>query len=495
MNISRRDFIKTTGAASAAAATMKLPLMAGEATRGKQPNIVLIVCDQMNLDAIAAYKQQFDHKAWLCHWVDTPHLDELIRNGVSFTESHTPNPVCCPARSSMFTGRYSLETGVVINNVGIDQSVPNMGQWFEQNSNYDRVYCGKWHAGGPWNVPSVSGARKIPGFDTLPNGPGNWGRLMDYGISTGVEAYVRNHKGDKPFLAVAGFMDPHDICFWSPRLSRGRTRDTDFFELGDQLPVLPPNQSYDFGEIWEMPTDYSDMQWQNYVYDYCRMVERLDRNVGRILRAVRDRDDETIVLFTSDHGDGVGRHGRTGKWHPYDEAVKVPFIAYGPNCGIQRNVIDGEHLVNGIDIMSTVCDYAGIPTPPNNRGMSLRPLLEGKPVEWRKSVFMELREGGRIIRSERYKYVISYKRAPEKKGQPINENYLTTDGKATMFLPGDTQRLKRVDQAMLFDMKNDPWESRNLIDDPQFKSVIEEHEAMLAEYESSLIPGTEFTRR
>lgn len=494
MNISRRDFIKTTGAASAAAATMKLPLMAGDAGRDKQPNIVLIVCDQMNLDAIAAYKQQFDHKAWLCHWVDTPHLDELIQNGVSFTESHTPNPICCPARSSMFTGRYSLETGVVINNVGIDQSVPNMGQWFEQNSNYDRVYCGKWHASGPWNVPSVSGPRKIPGFDTLPNGPGNWGRHMDYGISTGVEAYVRNHKGDKPFLAVAGFMDPHDICFWSPRLSRGRTRDTDFFELGDQLPVLPPNQSYDFGEIWEMPTDYSDMQWQNYVYDYCRMVERLDRNVGRILRAVRDRDDETIVLFTSDHGDGVGRHSRTGKWNPYDEAVKVPFIAYGPNCGIQRNVIDSEHLVNGVDIMSTVCDYAGIPTPPNSRGLSLRPLLEGKPVEWRNSVFMELREGGRIIRSERYKYVMCYETAPQQKGKPVNKNYLTTDGKATMFLTGDTQRLKRVEQAMLFDMKNDPWESRNLIDDPQFKSVIEEHEAMLAEYESTLIPGTEFTR-
>ena len=63
-----------------------------------------------------------------------------------------------------------------------------------------------------------------------------------------------------------------------------------------------------------------------------------------------------------------------------------------------------------------------------------------------------------------------------------------------MFLPGDTQRLKRVEQAMLFDMKNDPWETRNLIDDPQYKSVIEQHEAMLADFESTLIPGTEFTR-
>jgi len=494
MTISRREFMRTTGAASAAAAASTLPLMASEQGRSGKPNIVLIVCDQMNLDAIAAYKKQFEHDAWLCHWVDTPNLDELVQNGVSFTESHTPNPVCCPARSSMFTGRYSLETGVVVNNVGIDQSVPNMGQWFEEHSDYDRVYCGKWHAGGPWNVPSVTGSRKIPGFDTLPNGPGNWGRYMDYGISTGVEAYVRNHTGDNPFLAVAGFMDPHDICFWSPRHDHGRTRDSDFFDLGDKLPALPPNKAYDFNEIWQNPVAYGDMQWKNYIYDYCRMVERLDRNVGRILRAVRDRADDTIVLFTSDHGDGLGRHSRVSKWHPYDESVKVPLIAYGPNAGIQRNVIDTEHLVSLVDLMSTVCDYAGIPAPPNNRGLSLRPLLEGKPVEWRENLFIELKEGGRVIRSQQYKYVMSYERAPKKKGQAVNENYLTTDGKATMFLPGDTRRLKRVEQAMLFDMKNDPWETRNLIDDPKYQSVVAEHEAMLAEVESTLIPGTEFTR-
>jgi len=494
MSMNRRGFIKATGAASAVAATSNLPLMAAEKGTGAKPNILIIVCDQMNLDAIAAYKKQFDHSAWLCHWVDTPNLDELVHNGVSFTESHSTNPVCCPARSSMFTGRYSLETGVVINNVGIDKSVPNMGQWFEKNSNYDPAYCGKWHAGGPWNNPTVSGPRKIPGFDTIPNGPDTWGRHMDYGVSTGVEAYVRNHTGDKPFLAVAGFMDPHDICFWSSRLDNGRTRNSDFFNLGDKLPALPPNKAYDFNEIWSSPVDCSDMQWKNYIYDYCRMVERLDRNVGRILRAVRDRGDDTIVLFTSDHGDGLGRHGRVSKWHPYDESVKVPFVVYGPKFGIQRNVIDTEHLVSGVDIMSTVCDYAGIPTPPNSRGLSLRPLLEGKPVEWRKSVFVELKEVGRVIRSDRYKYVMSYERAPKKKGQAVNENYLTTEGKATRFLQGDTQRLKRVEQAMLFDMKNDPWETRNLIDDPKFKSVVAEHEAMLADFESALIPGTEFTR-
>jgi len=494
MRMDRREFLQTAGAASAVAAASNVSLTAGEQGRSSKPNILIVVCDQMNLDAIAAYQDQFDHKAWLSHWVDTPNLDKLVHNGVSFTESHSPNPVCCPARSSMFTGRCSLETGVVINNVGIDKSVPNMGQWFEQNSAYDRAYCGKWHAGGKWNNPHVSGPRKIPGFDTIPNGPDSFGRHMDYGISTSVEAYVRNHKGDNPFLSVAGFMDPHDICFWSPSLDKGRTRDKDFFHLGDKLPALPPSLSYDFDEIWRGGVGYSEMQWKNYIYDYCRMVERLDRNVGRLLRAVRDRGDDTILLFTSDHGDGVGRHGRTGKWHPYDEAVKVPFIVYGPKFGIQRNVIDTEHLVSGVDIMSTVCDYAGIASPPNSRGLSLRPLLEGKQVKWRESVFAELREGGRIIRSDRYKYVMSYAPVPRRVRKTVNENYLTVDGAPSAFLPDDRARLKRVEQAMLFDLKNDPWETRNLIDEPKYKAVIDQHEAMLADYESSLIPGTEFTR-
>ena len=485
--------MKTTGAAAAAVASGQ-DVLGGDPPSAKKPNILIAICDQMVLDAIGAYRKHLEEHAWLCHWVDTPNLDELVANGVSFLQSHTPNPVCCPARSCMFTGRHSLETGVVINNVGIDASVPNMGQWFEEKTDYDRVYCGKWHAGGPWNNPHVSGPRKIPGFDTLPNGPDNWGRHMDYGISSSVEAYVRNHKGAKPFLAVAGFMDPHDICFWAGKLDHGRTRATDFFGLGDALPELPPNRDYDFEEIWGGRTGYTDLQWRNYIYDYCRMVERLDRHVGRLLRAVRDRGDDTILLFMSDHGDGVGRHARVSKWHPYDESVKVPFIAYGPKFGIRQDVVDTTHLVSVIDLMATVCDYAGIAPPPHNRGRSLRPLLEGREVDWRDSLFIELKETGRVVRSDRYKFVMSYEKAPPKKRGQVNESYLTQEGAPTMFLPAAREQLKRVDQVMLFDMQSDPWETRNLAGDAAFKEVIASHEAMLRTHESNLIPGREHTR-
>jgi len=492
----RRRLIKTSGVVAAASA---LPAVVGAqaAQAGKTPNILIAICDQMVLDAISAYRRHFDHKAYLCHWVDTPNLDELVANGVSFTESHSPNPVCCPARASIFTGRYAMETGVIYNNVGIDRKLPNMGQWFETHSDYDRVYCGKWHAGGPWNNPTIGGGRKIPGFDTLPNGPDIWGRDMDYGVSSSVEAYVRNHADDKPFLAVAGFMDPHDICFWGANLGSGQSRKTDFFRLEGDLPVLPPNRTYQFDEIWRQPSGLSDMQWQNYIYDYCRMVERLDRNVGRLLRAVRDRGDDTVIIFTADHGDGVARHSRISKWHPYEESVKVPLIVYGPKFGIRRNVLDTTHLVTGIDIMTTVCDYAGIKPPPKSRGRSLRPLLEGTPTEWRTSVFIELRRVGRVIRTAQYKYVMSYQAAPGPSSAAKSKAYVSRrDGKPSEFLQGEGNRLKRVNKAMLFDMKDDPWETRNLAGDPRFRAVIARHEAILRDdYEAHIVPGHEFIRK
>ena len=494
-DISRRNFIKTISAA-AAASMLPATAFAGAAQAVKKPNILIAICDQMVLDAISAYKKHFDNKAYLCHWVDTPNLNELVTNGVSFTESHSTNPVCCPARASMFTGRYAMETGVIYNNVGIDKKLPNMGQWFETHSDYDRVYCGKWHAGGPWNNPTISGGKKIPGFDTLPNGPDIWGRDMDYGVSSSVEAYLRNHTNNKPFLAVAGFMDPHDICFFGPHLGSGQSRNTDFFHLGKDLPVLPPNLNYKFDEIWKNPVNLSDMQWRNYIYDYCRMIERLDRNVGRLLQAVRDRGDDTIIIFTSDHGDGAARHSRISKWHPYEESVKVPLIVYGPKFGIRKNVIDTSHLVSGVDIMPTVCDYAGIKPPPKSRGRSLRPLLEGKPANWHKSVFIELKKVGRVIRTDQFKYVMSYQIAPGSLEQTKSKAYVLKDtGKSTEFLQGESHRLKRVDKVMLFDMKNDPWETRNLADDPKFKDVIAQHEAILHnDYEEHIIPGHEFIR-
>ena len=117
----------------------------------RKPNLLIIISDQQGIDTISAYKEFFIHEAYLCHWVKTPNFDRMVAGGYSFLDSNSTNPVSCPARSSIFTGRYSNETGVTDNNIGIDKNIPNMGEWFEAHSDYNRVYCGKWHIGGQWN--------------------------------------------------------------------------------------------------------------------------------------------------------------------------------------------------------------------------------------------------------------------------------------------------------------------------------------------------------
>ena len=285
-------------------------------------------------------------------------------------------------------------------------------------------------------------------------------------------------------------MNPHDICYWAIHHDLVTAR-ADEFALGKKLPILPPNHTYSFEE----PTGgsfkrFSEIQWRNYIYDYFRMVEKLDGDVGRMMDAVESRDDDTIVIFTSDHGEGRGRHGRIQKWHPYDESVKVPLIFSCPGR-FQKNVIDTTHLVSGVDIMDTVCDYAGIKPPPNHRGRSLRPLLEGKTDgEWRDNVYSEMQHTGRMIRTAQYKYVKFYKKSRDQ-----DKPFVTADGSATQFVPGQTAEYQVNPVKLLFDMKEDPWETVNLADDSKYADVIAAHEKILKEeYEAHLIPGVHYDR-
>jgi arylsulfatase A-like enzyme len=459
-----------------------------------KPNILIIVTDQMNIDAISAYRNHFKDKHWGAHWVATPNLDRMVEQGTSFTESHSTNPVCGPARSSIFTGRMTTETAVTYNNIGLDKDIPNMGEWFEQNSNYERFYCGKWHVGGPWNYPHVEGPRKIPGFTTIPVGHGGTGDFIDFQVSGLANSWIRNYKRNNPFLLVASLMNPHDICFWTKALAgKKAVAPDDYYKLDKDLPDLPPNHEV-FHEGWGgAPTKYfSKMEWRNYAYDYYRMVEKMDADVGRILNAVDSREDETIVLLTSDHGEGLGRHSRVQKWHPFDESIKVPFLVYYPGK-VQKGIINNTHLVSGVDMMSTVCDFAGINAPDEVSGYSLRPLLEGKTdIEWRDHVYAEFGLTGRIIRTKQFKYVKKY----EKSGQPLKPFVLKENGNPSGFIKGrGSDNFKEVTEKLLFDMENDPWEMNNLANLPEYKEVRRQHEELLVNHwENKLVQGKPFLR-
>jgi choline-sulfatase len=441
-------------AATGLAGPSRVASAAGESPAASRPNVLLIVCDQLGFDAMG----------WTgCPDVSTRNLDRLRQRSVAFNRTHSPDPVCSPARGALFTGRMPAETGVIANAGQIRPDIPNLGQWLSQHGNYDTAYCGKWHLSDGW-------AREggVPGFTVLPVGDGQ-GALVDHTITLSCEAYLNNRRageqagerpGGKPFLLVASYMQPHDICLWGIQQEQLVPAELPFPQLRDRLPALPPNHTARPAapaslDRLRFKRFKSDEQWRYYLYNYYRLVEQLDTEVGRLLAAL-DRSgqaDNTVIIFTSDHGDGRARHGHVQKGYPYDEAVRVPLMVSWPGR-LRPATLDDQHLVGLIDLVPTICDYAGIQPPPKARGRSLRPLLEPStaPVDWRDHIVSQYRQSGRTVRTDRYKFV-------RERGDPT---------------------------LQLFDLHNDPWETRNLYQDPALADVVAQHAQLLDVHEAAL---------
>ena len=444
--MNRRDFIKLSGGAVALLADAAV--YAGRRDRKPKPkNIVLVITDQQHIDTIAAGG---------CRHVRTPALDRLKNSGISFTRSYTANPLCSPARSAILTGRTSSECDVYVNGRSIRSDIPNLGQWFSEHTDYETFYAGKWHL--PRTYTS-----NIPGFKVINTGIGGFGYLCDTVMSRACEGFLRNRSKSKPFLLVASFMQPHDICEWL-RLNMNDPAELRYPELAGELPELPDNFEYDDNEperirktrLGNEPFkgNWSKEQWRYYRWSYYRNIEHVDAEIGRVLRAVKDsgREKDTLVVFTADHGEGMGHHQMVRKSSLYNEAARVPLLFSWPGH-IPENRTDTTHLASGMDITPTLCDYARIQPPANMRGVSLRPIIEAERGSSRDFIVSEVSNNtGRMVRTDNYKYI--------------------------------TYRNDSIEQ--LFDMKNDPGEIRNLAANTRFSSTLAEHQKILREFESKL---------
>jgi len=454
--VTRRAFLGAGLAAATAAASVAPALAVGPAvhTRKRGPNVLLIMTDQQHLDTIAVRG---------CPHVATPGLDGLCRRGTAFRLSYSTHPLCSPARSSLWTGRMPSETGVVENGRPIHKSVPNIGQWFRDRTDYETVYAGKWH------LPR-SFTHNVPGFTVLTPGVSGQGNLGDTSTSLACEGYLRNRSKGRPFLMVASFFQPHDICQWL-RLNQADPGGLRYPWLAEDLPPLPANflpqgpepapvcRQRDADEPGKTKGRWSPDHWRYYRWSYYRHIEMVDAEIGRLLAALDDVGlaEETFVMFTSDHGEGLGHHQMVRKNYLYDEASRVPMVVAMPGL-VRADVDDTEHLVSGVDVVPTVCDVVGIEPPPHHRGQSLWPLLEGRAGEPRPFVVSEVKSQGtlaRMVRSPRYKYV-TYK------GDPVEQ---------------------------LFDMQADPGETRNLASTSSSAGVLQDHRRMLVEWEEGIIPA------
>ena len=289
----------------------------------KRPNVLIITTDQQQVDAMSAAGNP---------WVKTPHMDSIAARGVYFARSYCAFPLCSPSRAALHTGRTPHELRVDRCDVPIDPAIPISGQLFRA-AGYDTGYAGKWHL--PDSYPSPEDG--IAGFELLmARQRGKLAHDVDQAaMNAGIEFLKRKH--DKPFLLVVSFLNPHDICLpYGGRSSLLPNLWKKYQPAPEaKVPPLPANFGETAGGLNNLRGPYQsksdpwdEKQWQRHRYAYFRMVEDVDQQVGQVLAALRQtgQEDNTVIVFTSDHGEGLGSHRWNGKEMFYDEEAAVPLI-------------------------------------------------------------------------------------------------------------------------------------------------------------------------
>jgi arylsulfatase A-like enzyme len=460
----RREFLAATLKTAAGLALARVP--AAGASSQRRPNILFIMTDQQRVDMMSCTGNP---------WLKTPAMDRLAACGTRFERAYATNPVCVPSRFSLQTGLMPSAIGMgrnedspqaTVTDAMVEESLGNLFQ----KAGYETVYGGKVHLPNRMNNLRNIGYRNLTADSR---------RQL-------AQACAEFLKGEhtKPFLLFASFINPHDICYmginaYQRSLGQGVTKNVDSQTceaildrarqsgdlaafVRDRCPPLPANHGIpdrepecitrNYTELHPfrtfLRTKWGDDEWRLHRWAYCRLTEMVDAEIGVVLDALRDTglEDSTLIVFTSDHGDMDSAHKLEHKSILYQEALNIPFVMSYPGR-IPAGAVDRTHFVsNGLDLLPTLCDYAGIEPPAGRPGRSLRPLAEGKNVEqWRDFIASES-QNGRMVRTERFKYCL---------------------------YDSGTHR------EQLTDLKHDPGEMKNLAEDPAFRDTLEQHRQLL----------------
>lgn len=400
----------------------------------KQPNVIVFFTDQQRWDTTGIHGNPMDL---------TPNFDRLAKAGTFVPNSFTAQPVCGPARSILQTGLYPTTTGCYRNNIPLPKTEKTLAHYFSEGG-YETAYIGKWHLGTQDPVPQEErGGYKhwlasnlleftSYAYDTvLYDNDCNTVKLPGYRVDALADAAIRyvDQERDKPFFMFLSFLEPHHQNqtddYPAPTGYEDRLRDK----------VKLPKDLEELGGT--SPEHYAG---------YMGMVARLDEALGRLVDALTSLDilDETIILFTSDHGCHFKTRNDEYKRSCHEASIRVPTFFYGPgfNTGTPY---PGD--ISIIDLPPTLLAAAGLTPPDQMQGHS----LVGNDGSNHQDIFIQISEShvGRALRTQKWKYEIS---APDK------------DGWADM---GSTHYV----EAFLYDLENDPFELNNLVDAPEHEDI------------------------
>ena len=431
--LTRRQFIKTAAAVMPVAVAGSQLFAAQRLAR--RPNIVFVFADQMRAHAMGCMGNR---------QVITPNLDKLASEGLLVTNAISCEPVCSPYRAQLQTGRYSHSTGVIHNDIRLPDSETVISEVMKKQG-YTTGYIGKWHLAGYRDNPVDAKSRR--GWDF-------WA--------------VRNcsHQHFKPEYWLNDSKEPVRTAGWEPDVQTKLA--VEFIKKNKQIPFClflsfgPPHNPYKAprkyvemykGKKLNLRPNVPGKNTEN-LLQYYAMTTSLDTCMGRINDALDDAgiSEDTIVVFTSDHGDMMGSQGHRLKQRPWEESINIPFILRYP-----RKIKAGQRrdwIVSSVDVMPTLLGLCDISIPSQVQGRDYSATFLGKSKSERDAAFLfNVHRGGgpgtdwRGIRTKEWIYAYHFS--------------------------GDW---------VMYDLQNDPYQLNNLIDNPKFaakkKELREQLESM-----------------
>jgi arylsulfatase A-like enzyme len=443
---------------------------ASSLSAAERPNFVFIYTDDQRWDAVGVVQKEQGDAARF-PWFQTPNLDRLAGEGVRFRNAFVVCSLCAPSRAAFLTGRYNHHNGIVNNHTPFPVDAVTWPSLLRR-AGYTTGYIGKWHMDGQTG--------KRPGFDYSASFVGQ-GRYVDCPVEIDGKAtptkgwvddvstdfaieFMKRHR-EQTFALIVGFKSAHGPFDPPPRLAEkyagAEARKVPNHDLpaiykgkfdGGQ-PMAKAKQAGKKGGGKKAAAGPLAIDGPNKMRGYFGCLAAVDDNVGKLLAALDELKltEKTVVVFTSDNGFYLGEHTLGDKRSAYEESLRIPLLVRCPQLGAAARGKLVDQIALNIDLAPTLLDLAGVETPAQMQGASWRPLLDGKQAPWRQSFFYE------------YFYERPY-------AIPTLLAVRTADAKLIKY-PGHD------DWTELFDLKADPYETKNFASDRAAKDLLAKMQA------------------
>ena len=424
---------------------------AGAEDAATKPNLLILHTDQLSSWAVSRYAPLLTKTPnYGKTLVETPNVDRIGNEGATLTNFFVNSAVCTPSRGCLFTGRYPHCHGAYRNNIELNRDEITLAIALKQQG-YETGYSGKWHLDGP-PKPGFMKPERSMGFDDCRYmfNRGHWKKIVEdddgrasvspYRVIGDEKTYTTDYLANKtiefitrqrtsPFFYTVSFPDPH-----TPFTVR---EPYDTMYSPDDMPVP---STFVPGLKKKRRRGVGKAKLKQRKAAYCGLVKCIDDNVGRILAALEEKGllNNTVIVFTTDHGEYMGEHGLWGKNQWYRTAYQLPFLIRWPAKIAPGTMIDS--FVTMVDVMPTLLSLVGLPKCGREQGLDASPLLRGEKAAWKDEA-------------------------------QIHHSSLKGAG---IFTPEYELVLKSNGANMLFDRKNDPEQTKNLAGDRAHKKVLKE---------------------